>query len=140
MDKNYCDVPAQCRFCSKPLTLKVDAEYQRLGDPHKLLGLAACNRCADFIVERNTVTTSIRVVCVELVSKRGMWSSEYEQVVREALFKRVNRYMRLLASHNGYDAPELDPAIVDRMIHRPAHYAVHLKLVRDAVPQMEMKL
>jgi hypothetical protein len=40
-----------CKFCQKPLVIKIDDGYAEMGDPLKLLQYAACNACADLRVD-----------------------------------------------------------------------------------------
>lgn len=49
-----------CKFCRIPITVTINDEYAKLGDPYKLLPLASCNRCADLRQQRRSLEDRFR--------------------------------------------------------------------------------
>lgn len=59
-----------CKFCKDPITIEIDDGYAELGDPLKLIRLAACNRCADFRVARSKYHDFFANICIEIANAR----------------------------------------------------------------------
>jgi hypothetical protein len=126
---------AKCKFCGKPLTLEVADDFHEFGTmtletdkgSMKLADLAACNRCADYRVERRRVFDRIKIQCMDLLT--GAVKKEGLPKARETLTNLVKRYMRLLADFKEVPMPDWDEAIVDGIMEKPGNYALIMALV-----------
>lgn len=61
-----------CKVCKMPLTVEIDDAYAYLGgDPYKLIPLATCNRCFDYVIGKRSIRRSIIKLASELVLARN---------------------------------------------------------------------
>ena len=74
-----------CKFCKSPITIEIDDEYSKLGDPFKLIGMASCNRCADLRTERRCLEGKIKRVCMILALSANKDKSKLSDSVRDTL-------------------------------------------------------
>jgi hypothetical protein len=133
------NVDAKCKFCGKALVLKVDdAFFEEFKTATvdtdkgriKMADLSACNRCADFRVERRKIFDRIKFNCMMIFG--GAVPKEGIPLKREALEILIKRYMRLLADHKNAPIPDWDNALVDDMIEKPGNYS----LILAQIPKM----
>lgn len=110
-----------CKFCHNPITIEVDAEYAELGDPLKLLPLAACNQCADLRVERRFLEDRIRKAAMIFAAIRKP-GDEAKQVARVNFTSLCTRYARMIARWHRVEGMSWDQAIVDQMMERPEQW------------------
>lgn len=109
-----------CKFCKSPLTVEIDAEYSALGDPLKILGLAACNRCADLRVERRTLESRISFLCEMISQLSGKPDQDTRAKWREALTALTKRYARMVAAWLKATAPAWDEESVNLLMEQPS--------------------
>lgn len=79
-------IESQCKFCKSSVRLKVDEEGVAMWrDPDKLIGLAACNQCADYMTQRRLLCERILAVCWEVETspkaKRGTFRERIQDIV-----------------------------------------------------------
>ena len=78
-----------CKFCKKPIVVETDDEYSTMGDPLKILSLAACNRCADLRIERRKLESSVKTICTMRQMDKRIAGDRFKehQAALEALLK-----------------------------------------------------
>lgn len=108
-------VNGSCKFCAKVLTLEIDDGYDVLADPFKLVGLAACNRCADLRVRRRTLNTTLCKIAAHLQHDR---SKENVDEARQGFTMLIKRYLILVSDWTkgtsiGWSRHNTAEAIVD---------------------------
>ncbi len=110
-----------CKFCKKPITIEIDDAYAELGDPYKLLPMAACNRCADLRVQKRNIEGQLGSLCASISvakgSKDGMPKNAKSNVER-----LTKIYASLIARWNNLDGMAWEPGIVDAIIADPHHW------------------
>lgn len=111
------NVKAKCQFCSRELTLEVDDEYSRLGDPLKLLRLAACNRCADLKTKQRRIEGRLEYLTSLLLIKKT--ETEMENFKR-SMERTAKDYLRLICEFLRVDYVDWDEAILDALMIAPA--------------------
>lgn len=114
-------VEAKCKFCQRALSLQVDEEYAKLGDPYGMIGLAACNRCGDYRVARSNIFGAVRKRCLPLIGRN--LKAEVESKHREIFALYVKRYMRLISDDQDQPMPDWDEGIIDALMKTPGNYA-----------------
>jgi len=125
MTPNCRTIAAKCQCCQKPLTLEVDADYAAMNDPHSLIRMAACNRCAD--IHRALTDTSERIgkMCHQIWVVRKMKNGE-ERVSKlmPALTAQARSYARAFTrKHNQPEAWVLfDQAFPDLLAEKPEQW------------------
>jgi hypothetical protein len=129
-------IKAACKFCKRPLELRIDDEYAKLRDPYHLLGLASCNKCADFMDDRRKVHGEIKKHAMRLFSREI--KKENLPGTREILTKLIQRYMRLIADYRDLPMPDWDNALVDDMLSKPGNYALILGQVPKLFSQPQL--
>jgi hypothetical protein len=107
-----------CKFCKNPITLDVDDEYDAIGDPLKLLPLAACNRCADLRVERRSLERKVNFICMmrHLDPKIRESRMDHHRQMLESLLKQ---YANMIARWHGMSGMCWDDAALDDIMERP---------------------
>lgn len=114
--KNY---PTTCKFCGCGLVLKIDDSYDEIGDPFKLLKLAACNNCADVRVWRRKVEARIDFT-VSFVKKA---KADKDSLKLDALKRKLDdlcrEYLRMVAQWMGQSEVGWDPQISESIIDNP---------------------
>jgi len=107
-----------CRFCQKPITLDIDDDYARLGDPRHLLGLATCEACASLRREREKVEALTGRVCYAL---RFTDRKDYAKVeeLKSALTRLSQRYCQLIARWHHMNGSLWDESIVEALMQDP---------------------
>lgn len=142
------EIHAECKFCHKPISLSCDDEYDAIGDPQKLVPLAACNDCADVRVLRRILEKKIQTVCGNFNSLRLKEREESEHEVRKALNRLTTEYCRMIARFHKKSGMAWDDAIVNQLIEHPDQWADVLgrcwKMFKESVrmvgPQPEAPL
>lgn len=116
------NVTATCKFCRKSLNLTIDDDYGALGDPFRLIPLAACNHCADFRSKRRVVYQTMKKITWILIAgmvKRG--TEEYEQS-KDSIRQLCKRYLRLIADYRKLPIPDWDEAILESILSQPTKW------------------
>lgn len=123
----YTEIETNCKFCSKPLTLKIDPEYAALGDSLKLIRLASCNDCADARESMRSCVDSIAKAC----RKWGIASDEVQKsariVTRDKLTKLVVRYLEHLEKVRRKASPGFDKEVIELLLEHPDRWPDILK-------------
>lgn len=100
-------VKSQCKFCHKPLVLKCDAEYGDMGDPYRLVRLAACDNCADLRVRQRNIIEGLKHAIF-------LMAYGYDEKLKEASRKLLKAYLRLVSDWLHIDPVlDWDEAILD---------------------------
>lgn len=108
-----------CKFCKKPITIQIDDSYDALGDPLKILPLAACNACADLRVLRRNLEKTIATICNRLIFSSGKADAAVLQKSRTALTHWTKEYAKMVAQFHGTDGSCWDEAIVETILESP---------------------
>lgn len=106
-----------CKFCHKPITLEVDDAYAALGDPHKLLPMAACNFCSDIRVERRRLEASLAKVAamIALVPRDGKEAATLRAVVE----RMTKNYAEMIARWHHLQGCVWDVEAVNLIMDKP---------------------
>lgn len=78
-------IKAQCRYCHKPLVLKVDSSFMDLTDgvagltPEGVMKLAACNSCADLRNRRRKLNEALGILAYRFEWGLGEYEKNKEQ-------------------------------------------------------------
>lgn len=110
-----------CQFCKIPITVEIDDSYAELGDPYKLIRMAACNRCADLRVTRRNLERLMGRQCSALCLLRSSKTKEPTEI-RSNLERLTQDYARMIARWNHLDGMAWEPAIVDAILEDPHHW------------------
>jgi hypothetical protein len=114
-------VESKCKFCHKPLVLEVDDAYDELADPHHLIPLSACNRCADFRQRRRELVEGIRSVCLDIARAPGRMQNRLKEEIKEPLALLLKKYLKLANTWHGADAA-WDQALIEQTLLDPQKY------------------
>lgn len=117
--------PTTCKFCKKPIILTIDDAYAELGDPSKLIPMAACNRCADLRIRRRSIEEAIKRSVFPLLTPSKTREAN-EQKAREELIILTKKYTALIAEWTDAADPWWDIDIIDSIIANPAHWTSFL--------------
>jgi hypothetical protein len=132
---------AKCKFCGCPLKLKIDDDYAALGDPLKLLPLAACNRCADFHAEMRRIKEGLRECILRLLSTKTKDLPAAKSETRPRLEKLTQRYVRAASCYSRTTVNAWAPQMVDDILDSPRSLPLVLKAVWRSDPaQIEMPI
>lgn len=107
-----------CKFCKNPITVTIDDDYAELGDPLKLLGLAACNTCADLRVERRGLERKIAFACNQVL-RAGKMDDDERAEHAKGLSELLQEYAKMIARWHGKEGSCWDEAIVDAILSNP---------------------
>jgi hypothetical protein len=125
-----------CKFCKKPITIEVADSYAELGDPHKLIPIAACNRCADIREERRILEDKIRKLSMTFNSMKPDARKQETGRYRLAFDRLLKRYANLICRWHYLSGMTWDDAALDTIIEHPDHWQDVLKtlwtIFRDA--------
>lgn len=110
-----------CKFCKKPITIDVDDDYESIGDPHKLIPMAACNSCSDIRVERRVLESKIKKACMERVSTKRP-SDEYLNKFRNLMEKLMKDYARMIARFHFMSGMAWDDECLELIVEHPAQW------------------
>lgn len=111
-------VNASCKFCGRPLTLRVDEEYDEVGDAFKLMKLGACNRCADLRVKRRTLTYAILNIAATLQADRR---ADTVTAARAGLERLTKLYLQMVADWTNTPALPWEESMVDAIVKDPTN-------------------
>jgi hypothetical protein len=126
----------ECQFCSKLLVLWVDPQYAAMGDPMKLLKLAACNTCADLRVRHRKIEETIAHCCTAL--NQGVRKSDM-QAFRDTLATATRKYAEVIAQMHGSDTMVWDESFPELLADRPDRWGVILsKYTRDCIADWKL--
>lgn len=90
-----------CKYCKIPLILNIDDAYGELGDEHKLIPMAACNRCADLRVNIRRLIDSVGRLCSNLIQWAGGKNADRRGKVLPILHQVTRKYAEQFARlHN----------------------------------------
>ena len=99
---------AACKFCQLPVTLTVHPDAFEMFSMEIWLKLAACNRCADYHMRRNIITTAIqRLAIMARTVSQSFGDEERDQALSKCRSKLTDLTRKLAtnaASHyrNGF--------------------------------------
>lgn len=113
-----------CKFCKKPITIEIDDEYSKLGDPLKIIGLAACNRCADLRVEKRNLEAKIRFTCMMRAASLKKPSETQDQKARGVLESLTKKYANMIARWHHKDGMAWDEECVNLLMEKPAQWGI----------------
>lgn len=108
-----------CKFCKKPITLEVDDDYHKMGDPHNLIPGAACNSCADVRELRRRLTDKINSMSAFFQRLYRSMNETDKLAARERLEKILKKYANVIARLHGKDGMAWDDAFVEEFLKHP---------------------
>ena len=111
-----------CKFCKKPLVISVDDDYAQVGDPFKLLPLAACNRCADMRVKKTSLEEAIGKVCFQVRSLGQNITADQTAKSKATLEILTRAYSRMVANYINATYPAWDMECVNLLVDQPDHW------------------
>lgn len=111
-----------CKFCKKPLVISVDDDYAQVGDPFKLLPLAACNRCADMKEKKRTLEDAIAKVCFHIRALGQKISADQTAKSKATLEILTRAYSRMVAKYLNATYPAWDMSCVNLLVDKPDHW------------------
>lgn len=127
-----------CKFCRKPITIEIDDSYAELGDPHKLIPMAACNSCADIRVERRVLESKIKYSCMNRLSTKRP-SEEYLNKFRNLMEKLMKDYASMIARFHFMSGMSWDDECLEAIMEHPENWNEVLsrlwKMFRDSNPE-----
>jgi hypothetical protein len=123
----------KCKFCQKEITLDIDDNYAALGDPFKLITLAACNRCADLRTRRMAITDKIAAVCYTVAFAPASIRSETKEKMKPVLRGYLMAYVGLVEDWKGGDSGEFDESVVEAVLSAPGQWPDVIKRLWDIV-------
>lgn len=114
-------VPTKCKFCGRPIEIWVDDAYARMGDPFKLVKLAACNRCSDLKVEKRLLDSRLNwaISRLQLAGDEKAASDRYRGIVSGLMHK----YWDLICRWTSIRNTEFDEGIVEMVLSNPSKCA-----------------
>lgn len=107
-----------CKFCKKPISVEVDDDYAKLGDPYKILPLGCCNRCADLRERRRVLADKVR----RTANAFGVLHKPSKAAVEDArmvLSNLCHKYAKLIAEWHGQEGECWDDTVVDAILETP---------------------
>jgi hypothetical protein len=133
-----------CKFCHKPLSVEVDDDYSKAGDPLKLLPMACCNECSD-LRERRRVLHGWFAVLINKAILLQPGSKDYEhdrEKLRTSVTAAVRAYLRLISSWLMMPPIQFDEGIVEDFITNPRNAGKILgilwKMARNAPRELAL--
>lgn len=119
-----------CRFCHIPMSVDIDENYDRTGDPLQIMKLATCNRCADLRTRFNGIRNAIKNLCMVLVQTNKLSEEDQEKTTR-AMTVLFERYAKLIADWNKVPIPTIDPTVIKTLIANPGRFEIFLRNIWD---------
>ena len=116
-----------CKYCRKPITVEIDDAYADLGDPHKLIPMAACNRCADIRVERRVLEAKVKFACMMLHFGRKKFSETKVHDTRVVLERLLKQYANMIARWHFLEGMSWDDEALNLIMDKPDAWASVLK-------------
>lgn len=124
-------IETKCKLCGRPLKVPCEEGYDYKLDTlglMRLVPLLACNRCADYAVERRRIFYPIKRLCEQLILRR--WAKEQDEPkIAEALGELMRKYIRLMADYRGVTAPDWDESLLDAVVKSPRHFGDVLRRI-----------
>lgn len=117
-------VAAKCKFCGRILTLWVAEDYNELGDPMKLMKLAACNRCADIKTAQRKLEAAISKECGLLLNRPD---EKTRTKIKTSLCLLTRSYLEVISDWLNRQTAQWEEAIVDDMMARPNSVGLAVK-------------
>lgn len=114
-------IKGECKFCKRPLELKVDDDYAATGDPFKLVRLASCNRCADLRTRQRRIEKSIETLSGSLLCHP---SNEERVTTREGLCRTTKSLLKIACEWYHAEGVAWEEAIVDQIMTHPEKLSV----------------
>jgi len=131
-----------CKFCHRPITVEIDDDYAKLGDPYKLIEKSCCNQCADVRVAKRVLEERISRVATEFAAVHNP-SDGVKMLTRKKLTRLIEAYARTIARWHRVDGMAFDAACIDDVMNRPDKWAVVLsglwKMFREWQHQQQQK-
>lgn len=107
-----------CKFCQKPISVTVDDDYAKLGDPYKILPLACCNRCGDLREQRRALTDRVRRAANAFGAIHHPSENTVESA-RKGIGGLCKKYAELIAEWHNKDGCCWDEAVVETILANP---------------------
>lgn len=107
-----------CKFCKRPITVEVDDDYAKLGDPYKILPLACCNHCGDVRVMKRNLEDQLKAQCysIQLLKSAKVPIPDKAKSNLELLTKE---YATMVSKWNFSEGMLWDEGIVDALCANP---------------------
>ena len=113
---------ANCKFCKREMVVQVDDGYAPLGDPYKLMRLAACNRCADLRTRRHSLEQSIQTVCRTIAYCTAKGRDAAIARAKPMLDALTRKYCVLVADWHNMSGYLWDEAFPAMLIEKPERF------------------
>jgi hypothetical protein len=117
-----------CKFCRKPLVLEIDDAYLELGDPLKIIPLAACDPCADVRNKISSIEMNIGKLCIALCRNP---SDDQIGRARKGLDTLCNQYAMAIAEVNHAEQYLADPEFAKWLAEKPGQWTQILSKYRQ---------
>ena len=118
-DGPYTKHGTTCKFCRKPITVEIAVSYAEIGDPLKIIPLAACDRCSDLREERRKLESKIRVVSMTYAAMGGSKSKEIASRYMGIFEKVLMDYANMIARWHFMDGKCWDDVAVQTIMEHP---------------------
>lgn len=134
-DGPFKEFATNCRFCHKPITIKIAESYLAFRDPYKLLPMAACNACADIRNWRHSLEEKITRHCNYLERFKGQLDSDQLKKSAEKLEPLLKEYARLISRWHVLDGVVWHDDVVPTVMENPRQFPLVLKGMWDMFEQ-----
>jgi hypothetical protein len=118
-----------CKVCRREITLDIDDTYGQYGDPHNIVPLATCNRCADLRDRRNRIYDAIYRACLDLLQRPN---EDQRGKIAVRLTTATHRYARLLNEYHPGQVIVWTEAWPERLMEHPKQWRQILRDLRYA--------
>lgn len=118
----------QCKFCQRPLSLVIDDDYAKLGDPYHLMKLACCDWCAALRENHRRLFHHITRVCLSFACEPKP-KDDYRQEVQDALTGLTKKYVKLVAEWHNVPGLAWEETLVANIMDKPKDYGMALQVV-----------
>lgn len=99
-----------------PITVEIADNYP--GDAQKILGFAACDRCAGLRQERRELEESLLKLCMVFHRSSQIAKDQIRETVRASLSSLTKKYTYMVGQWLK-TTPQWDESIVDRLMEKP---------------------
>lgn len=126
-------IPSKCKVCHVDLRLEIDDECPDSW-LKKLLPLAVCDRCGDFMRSRNRLTDMVDHACGDLIQAKMNPKTKPERIeeIRKNLNSLTHRYADLVCRY--YRTPIYwEPEFVEQLMEQPSKHELILRTYRGLV-------
>lgn len=118
-----------CKLCHKAIVVEIDDAYAELGDYLKLIPMATCNRCADYVTRRNRLSGKIFKTCNVLIvasnTTKPAKLADAKRFAFDNLCILTKAYARVVADFYGCNY-WWDEEFVRSLMESPGHAGTHL--------------